>query len=92
MAELITLTTPVPALATYTVVELHLNWPAESLSIGLRGSNGEMTFHSYSGAEATALMRALNKANLSTSSLQKRAIQQLVADGKLAGTISGSPD
>ena len=92
MAELITLTSPLPALSTYTVVELNLNWDAASIQIGLKGTNGERTHYSYSGATATTLMVALNKANLSIKSLQRRVIEQLVTDGKLAGTISGSPD
>lgn len=41
---------------------------------------------------ATTLMLALNKANLSTKSLHRRILERLVADGHIAGTISGTPD
>ncbi len=58
----------------------------------LFGTGIESTFQ-YDGATATSLMVALNKANLSTSSLHKRVLQQLVADGKLTvGTVTGTPD
>jgi len=47
----------------------------------------------YEGAEADALLITLNKANLSTLSLEKRVTQKCQADGKLgAGAITGSPD
>jgi hypothetical protein len=88
------LTTPVttPALATYTVERLTLDWPGAAISIQLRGQNGEPFSFSYSGSVATTLMRALNKADLSVKSLQRRILERLVADGALAGTISGTPD
>jgi hypothetical protein len=37
-------------------------------------------------------MIALNKANLSTTSLQRRVMNRLTALGRLSGTISGTPD
>lgn len=92
MAEILTLTSPPPALTTYAVVELYFNWDTASIQIGLRGTNGERQTFSYSGVPATALMVALNKANLSIKSLHRRVIEQLQTDGKLTGTISGSPD
>lgn len=46
----------------------------------------------YNGPDAEVLLIALNKANLSTISLEKRILQRCQADGKLgAGTISGTP-
>jgi hypothetical protein len=38
------------------------------------------------------MMISLNKVNLSVKSLHRRVIEQLINDGKLDGTISGSPD
>lgn len=92
--ELITLTTPVttPAITTWRVASLLLDWDGARIAITLRGSGGERLTHDYSGATATTLMNALNTANLSTTSLHKRVIQRLVTDGMLTGTISGSPD
>ncbi len=46
----------------------------------------------YDGSAADTLIIALNKVNLSTTSMEKRVTQQCQADGKLgAGTISGTP-
>jgi len=45
----------------------------------------------YEGPAAETLIVALNKVNLSTTSLEKRFIQRCQADGNLApGTITGS--
>jgi hypothetical protein len=47
----------------------------------------------YEGATAEALIISLNKANLSTLSLEARVVQKCQADGKLgAGAITGTPD
>lgn len=92
MPEIVTLTVALPQLTTYKVNELHLNWGAASIQIGLIGTNGEAKHHNYSGTTATVFMTALNKANLSTTSLHKRILERLVTDGVIAGTISGSPD
>lgn len=94
MAELVTLTTAIttPNLTTYRVVGLHLDWDAATIGIRLRGTNGEIKTAGYQGAAATTLMTQLNKANLTSNSLHKRILTQLIADGELAGTISGSPD
>jgi hypothetical protein len=55
-------------------------------------SNGKELQCTYAGAEADALIKTLNKMNFSTTSMQKRIVQQCQADGKLgAGTISGIP-
>jgi hypothetical protein len=90
--ELITLTTPEPSTISYKVSQLHFDWPGALIVIGLVGDDASIKTHTYTGAVATTLMVALNKANLSTKSLQKRVIEQLQADGVLVGTISGTPD
>jgi hypothetical protein len=104
--EILTLTTPEvrPAITTaiYRVVKLNFDWEAAYIFIGLRGENGELKTFTYGGPEpfvteadrtkAITLMTALNKANLSIKSLQRRVIEQLVTDGKLDGAVSGSPD
>lgn len=54
---------------------------------------GRMIECRYEDADADALLIALNKANLSTLSLEKRVTQRCQADGKLgAGAITGAPD
>lgn len=94
MPEIITLTAPVttPNITDYRVIELNFNWDRQAIAIGLRGTNGERRDHAYYGATATTLMNQLNTANLSVQSLHRRVIARLVADGVLAGAISGAPD
>lgn len=106
MPEDFVLTTPevVPEVttATYRLVLLHLDWEHSFIAINLRGANGQLRTFSYGGdapavppaerTKALNLMIALNKANLSIKSLQRRVLEQLVADGLLTGTISGAPD
>lgn len=106
MAETIILATAevTPSISTtdYRVVFLSLDWDRSTIVIRLRGTNGESRSFTYGGdrlsatdeqrAEALALMVALNKANLSTKSLQRRILERLIADGKLRGSVSGTPD
>lgn len=106
MAEKLALAVPevTPAVSTagYRVVFLLLAWEQQTITIHLRGDNGELREFRYGGplpqtapaerAKALALMTALNKANLSTKSLQRRILEQLLADGLLAGTVAGVPD
>src|SRR5574341_1139432 len=66
--EQLTLTTPTPA---YRVAKLYLDWDGAVIRIWLRGTDGlEERWHVYDGDTATALMVALNTANLSVTSLQ----------------------
>lgn len=106
MAEDFTLTTPeiVPQVttSTYRLVGLFLDWERTTIIIRLRGANGETKQFTYGGndpstpsaekTKALNLMLALNKANLSIKSLQRRVLEQLVTDGFLAGSITGTPD
>lgn len=92
MAELLTLTTPIVATrATLTLQTLTLDFPNAVIRAGLTGSDGVDVAVEWTGAAATTLMVALNKANLSVTSLQKRVLQQAVTDGKLtAGVVTGT--
>ena len=95
MAEQLDLGAPAqsaPGTVTWKPILLHLNWEQAAIKAGFRGDNGEYTSVGWDGADATTLMIALNKANLSTKSLHKRIMEKAVADGKLNGTISGVPD
>lgn len=91
--EQIDLTTPItpPATTNYRVVRLFLDWPNGLINIDLVDENGKIAPFQYTGAEATSLMLFLNTANLSIKSLHRRVLEKLVADGKLDGTISGTP-
>lgn len=104
MAETFVLTTAevVPQIVnnSYRVIVLLLDWEKAFIDIQLRGDNGELRRVSYGGPGATSqdriqaqsMMIALNKANLSVKSLQRRILEQLVTDGKLSGTVTGTPD
>ena len=98
MAEQVNLTAPItpPTLSNYKVEKLDLDLgQVEALAeifILLRGTNGGVFIYRYSGATARTLILQLNVVNLSTTSLQKRILQRLIADGVLSGTITGTPD
>ena len=93
MAERVDLTTTItpPSISNYSVSSLLLDWANASIVVRLVDNNGLIVQFDYSGANATALMVALNKANLTSNSLQKRIFTQLIADGKLSGSVSGTP-
>lgn len=95
--ETIQLATPItpvsPTTSTYRVRSLMLDWDGARIVVVLSDNNGVQSSRQYEGAEATALMVALNKANLTTNSLHKRVLNQLASDGKLpAGSVTGTPD
>jgi hypothetical protein len=104
VAELFALTTaevkPAITTANYQIILLTLNWEQSLIVIHLRGENGELKEFRYGGptgtdadrTKARGLIVALNKANLSTTSLQKRILNQLVTDGLLSGTVTGTPE
>jgi hypothetical protein len=94
-AEQIDLTAPIttPSITYFKVVRLDCDWENARISVYLKSSSSSerLAFY-YDGAEATALMTQMNKKNFTTTSMQKTILNKLVADGFLAGTISGSPD
>lgn len=96
MAEEVTLATPEvrPEIRTtaYRVRALFLDWEGSRIVVHLRGTNGELREVAYTAETAATLMRALNRADLSTASLQRRILSRLVADGFLAGAVSGTPE
>jgi hypothetical protein len=93
MAEKIDLAAPdqaTPGTMEYRIAGLFLNVEDEYVEVNLRGANGELRVERYD--DALPMIVALNKANLSTKSLQRRIMERLITDGRLAGTISGTPD
>ncbi len=97
MPEALTLTTPitrsVPDTTTYRVRRIVFGFDENFLHISLRDNNAVETHYRYDGPDAVALMRALNKTNLSTKSLHRRILERLRADGRIdAGPVTGSPD
>jgi hypothetical protein len=93
MAEQLDLSAPEapPSNSSYRVVRLILDWEAPHVQIELRGANGETRVFVYTDAVARTMMRALNIADLSVKSLQRRILERLVLDGNLAGQITGIP-
>lgn len=66
-----------------------------AIRVVLLGLNGTTLEHSWLGPSADADIVALNKANLSTVSLQRRLFNRLIADGVegiVGGTVTGTPD
>lgn len=80
-----------PAISNYRISRLSLDWDSACIDILLRDNVGGTVTATYSGQEATDMMLILNTANLTTNSLHKRTLNKLIADGKLIGTISGTP-
>lgn len=94
--ERFTLQTPLST-SIYAINELRLTWGdgtvaaariTISLSDATTGANPTVAV--YNGAIAQSLMIALNKANLTTRSLNQRVLDRLILDGKIAGTVTGS--
>lgn len=94
--ERVVLTTPKPTVTEYRISELLLSWNDGvdcTISVRLEPNvAGPEMQHRYSGAAACQMLRALNTANLSTVSLQKRIINQLLADKVLSGAVAGTPE
>ncbi len=76
----------------YRVTTLVLDWEGAVIGISLKNEGGDTFYHSITGPAALTLMATLNKLDLSTKSLHRRIMERLVADGVLAGAISGTPD
>jgi hypothetical protein len=93
-------TIPQAITSSYKVITIGLYWEQQYIVICLRGDNGKIKQFTYGGLDANAtektkaanLMIALNKANLSTISLQKRILNQLISDGLISGTVTGVVD
>lgn len=63
-----------------------------SIQVTLIGENGKTFEYAWTGSLADADIVSLNKVNLSTTSLNRRIINKLIADGVIVGTASGTPD
>lgn len=102
--ERVTLATPVtaPAVTDYQVRALHLDLgdrsttDDDSVVVDLEATTGlttdpnHMRRFTYNGATANQMIVGLNKANLTTRSLNQRILDRLIADGFLSGTVTGT--
>ena len=95
-AEQIDLTDPDQAVAgtlTYKIIQLVLDMEQGRIVVRLVGSGGQRKEVVLGdAANARAMLKALNKADLSVKSLNRRIMEKLLADGHLEGSISGTPD
>lgn len=94
LASEITFPTP-PSLTSYDVVRFSLDRGNSEHSVlcVVRSNTGRLIEARYIGETATTLMTALNTANRSVKSLQKRVLERLAQDGFLpTGTVTGTPD
>lgn len=62
------------------------------VQIKLKDDTGKYSNYQYTGKQAVNMIQALNTANLTQKSLQKRILEKLSADGLLPGTVQGTPD
>ena len=95
MAEQINLTTPIsePSTTFYKVMSLNCDWENARVNIYLKDTVSNKRQHfEYVGTVAADLMVLMSKKNFATTSMQRVILNKLIADGYLAGTISGSPD
>ena len=107
MSERIDLTAPDqsrPGTPLYRVAGLWLDWDGRTFYVVLLGDNDTERQETYRDGQdemgndlpgstiATDRMRALNRANLTNKSLQRRIMEMLISDGRLDGSISGTPD
>lgn len=105
MAESVTLTTPIAGQAAIPVLRpsfIGLDAAGRRVTIQLRPWDGtqfiienrflEFTYNDGTTPTGMSLITTLNKANLSTISLEKRTMNQLISSGYISGTVSGTPD
>lgn len=98
---------PAPTAFTITDFDLHRHVDVVATELGQEfrvspakcciwvqalGDNGQTVEDRWTGQTAYDDIIALNKANLSTHSLEKRLFLKLVARGKLDGSVEGTPD
>ena len=93
--EQIDLTTPDQATAgtpSYYIARADLDWDGARVTIHLNSASGLKKTLTFTGADATTYMRAANKRDFTTTSLQKWTFNQLKLKGYIDGTVSGTPD
>lgn len=92
MAEKYTLQNPI-AVTDFSIVSVMLHVRDARIIIEIADTTGKIISAVYTGTKATTMLVALNKADLTNNSLQKRILTQLAADGFIpAGTVTGTPD
>jgi hypothetical protein len=88
------LTTPIARTVTaYEVVQVTLQrWPEWVVRVEYLDNTLKPQNDTHRGTEAQTLIVALNKADLSVKSLERRVLEHLIAEGKIPpATITGTP-
>lgn len=100
MAEQVDLTAPVTrTLTAWSIQSFTVNVEQLLVAVSLRGDDGSRLTVGYPTPAARqglpsgqTIISALNTANNSTgTSMAKRILQRLIADGYITGTVSGTP-
>lgn len=93
--EAVTLTTPIakPATSSCTLTSLYLDIAATRIVATLSCNNGDQItkqYDSFSTPTGATLLSSLNvSANSAGNSLIKKVYARLIADGVMAGTVTG---
>jgi hypothetical protein len=95
MAEQVDLVTPVtkPSITNYRVSYMNLDIDNARITVFLTANNGETLQKVYDSTTAPAgatLLHALNTGNFATNSLLRAVYNRLIADGVIAGTVTGA--
>ena len=95
MSEQINLTTPDQSSVgtpSYYIAHLDLDWDGACVIISLNSTSGLRKTMTFTGTDAITYMKAANKRDFTTTSMQKWTLNQLISKGWLSGTLSGTPD
>lgn len=94
---------PTIVVTSYKIRAIHMEFDAVDpmsvdgksgiLTMMLKDNNGKYLQCKYYGDKATTLMKQLNTGNFTQTSMQKRLLKQLEADGIIPpGNVTGQPD
>ena len=95
MSEQIDLTSPDQAVAgtvQYYIAALLLDRDSARVEIRLNSPRGIQRAFTFTGNDALAFIKAMNKRNASIVSNEKWTLTKLITNGDLNGTVSGVPD
>jgi hypothetical protein len=96
MAETVTPPAPItkPSINGYTLDYLTLDVGQSRILCVVKSDTGETiqkVYDSTTTPTGLSLLSTLNKSNFTTNSLIKAVFNRLIADGVIAGTVSGTP-
>jgi hypothetical protein len=95
MAEQVDLVTPVakPSITNYRVSYMNLDIDNARITVFLTANNGETLQKVYDATTTptgATLLHALNTGNFTANSLLRAVYNRLIADGVIAGTVTGA--